>query len=269
MPSVIPKILAALSEEVMTQLDLAKALGHPGEGGRARENVLAAFLRRLIPDTYGVSTGFVIDASGSTSRQIDLIIYRNDYHPIFEVGEIKHFMVESVAMVIENKSRIHTKAALTQALDNIKSVKVLDRTNGGKNYLMHGGLPGVAVNPDNFQHQVFGAILTEQSLSKKAFTAEMLSFLHSNDRRHWPNMYVDVGHFAMAYLDSIEPAVITAIPQTAKYIAVTNDQVPNYIPSLIELAHEVVNFLRICPVVDFKPTDYILSQAGTINWTEI
>ena len=99
-------IRSALNREVLTELDLARAISHPGESGRAREQIIAAFLDRLLPHSFSISTGFVIDATGAISRQIDIIIYRNDYHPVFEIGGIKHFLVESVAVVIENKASI-------------------------------------------------------------------------------------------------------------------------------------------------------------------
>lgn len=62
----------------------------------------------------------MIDAAGGISNQIDIVIYRDDYHSTFEIGEIKHFMVESVVAVIENKASMASSAALRQAFDNIK-----------------------------------------------------------------------------------------------------------------------------------------------------
>ena len=44
------------------------------------EQIIAAFLGRLLPSSFSISTGFVIDAAGGISRQIDIVIYRNDYH---------------------------------------------------------------------------------------------------------------------------------------------------------------------------------------------
>lgn len=81
----------------------------------------------------------MIDAAGGISNQIDIVIYRDDYHSTFEIGEIKHFMVESVVAVIENKASMASSAALRQAFDNIKSVKRLDRTNKGNNIVIPGG----------------------------------------------------------------------------------------------------------------------------------
>jgi hypothetical protein len=70
-----------MAEDVAKQLELTRRIDHPGESGRAREQILTAFIRRLVPSTFGVSTGFVIDAVGGLSRQLDVVVYRTDYAP--------------------------------------------------------------------------------------------------------------------------------------------------------------------------------------------
>lgn len=262
-------ILHSLNRDVLNQLDLANAITHPAENGRAREQILADFFRRLLPRSYSISTGFVIDAVGGISKQIDLVIYRNDYCPIFEIGGIKYFPVESVAVVIENKASITSTERLRQALENIKSVKVLDRTNQGKNYLVIGSQQGPLVNLDDFQHQVFGAIMTEQSLSREALRQELFSFMQANSRRIWPNFYADVRHFSANYLSSANPSLATAIPSEAQYLAITDSAADNFVPPLNELAFEIVNFLRVAPIVDYKPTDYLSAGSGKFNWWKI
>jgi hypothetical protein len=127
-------ILRALARDTLEQLRLATEIEHPGESGRAREQILTEFIRRLIPSSFGVSTGFVVDAVGGKSRQMDVVVYRTDYAPVLEIGGVKHFLVESVVAVLEVKAAINTEARLAQALDNIASVKALDRTNRGRNY---------------------------------------------------------------------------------------------------------------------------------------
>jgi len=194
-------ILLSLNRDVLNQLDLANAIAHPAENGRAREQILADFFNRLLPRSYNISTGFVIDAQGAISKQIDLIIYRSDYYPIFNIGGIKYFPVESVVVVIENKASITSSERLHQALENIKSVKVLDRTNQGKNYLVIGSNQGGVVDPDNFQHQIFGAILTEQSLSKETLRHELLQFMRDNPRNTWINFYAEIVHGFFCKLD--------------------------------------------------------------------
>src|SRR5664280_3545059 len=87
-PRVLPAILEALNSQVVSELELAASITHPGESGRAREQIVTRFLTRLLPDGYGVSTGFVVDALGGISRQVDLVVYRTGYHPILELSLI-------------------------------------------------------------------------------------------------------------------------------------------------------------------------------------
>jgi hypothetical protein len=264
----ISNILAALNKEILTELNLAKAITHSGESGRAREQIITTFLGRLLPSSFSVSTGFVIDAAGGISRQIDIVIYRNDYHPVFEIGGIKHFLIESVAAVIENKASITSTAVLNQALENIKSVKVLDRTNRDKNYILDGFRS--PVNPAEFQHQVFGAILAEESLSRNTLKQELLDFLRATpNRNHWLNFYADVRHLSAVYLKSADPPEVTVVPNEAQYLALTDSSSENFVPPLIELAFEVTNFLRVAPIIDFRPTDYLLAEGGKIDWWKI
>lgn len=103
-PDLIRSLVDSLAEEVLGQLELTKRIQHPGEGGRARENIVATFLRRILPASLGLSTGFVIDASGGISRQVDLIVHRLAHYPFFEIGGVRHFPVESVVAVLENKA---------------------------------------------------------------------------------------------------------------------------------------------------------------------
>lgn len=46
---------------------------------------------------------------------------------------MRYFLVESVVAVLENKANMGSAAALTTALENIKSVKVLDRSARASN----------------------------------------------------------------------------------------------------------------------------------------
>lgn len=270
-PSLPNQIVESLDKEVKNRLELARAIGHPGESGRARENVIADFLRRLIPQSFGIDTGFIIDSLGAISKQVDIVIYRTDYHPVFEVSGIKHFLVESVVAVIENKARITSLAQLTRALDNIRSVKQLDRTNRGRNIVILGGQNGPNVDPSKYGHQVWGAIVTQKSLTSSKLEQALLDFLKSNDRRLWPNLYVDVYGSTVSYMraqklsDSVSvqdnEIVRGSDPTDAERLFTSLPDMPNSRPPLAMLAQDLINFLRVTPLVDFLPTDYLRAES--------
>lgn len=277
-PLLPKKILESLDREVRNQWELARAIGHPGEQGRALENIIIAFIRRLIPKLYAVDTGFVIDSQGNISRQIDMVIYRTDYHPVFEIGGVKHFLVESVVAVIENKARIDTVARLEGALENIASVKRLDRTNKGQNIVVRAHLAGLPLQRDEFKHQVFGAIVTQKSLSEAKLSQALLKFLRANDRSIWFNLYVDLNRFSASYMrhigtdDSVsntQSIEITVVPSEAECLYITDNSASNYVPPLADLAQELVNLLRVAPLVDFLPSAYLWRQAGKLTWYKI
>lgn len=266
-PELIVNILRQLNEEVLGQLQLAKSVDHPGEGGRARENVLADALRRFVPDTYGVGTGFVIDGVGGRSRQIDIVIYRQGYHPVFVIGGVVHYMVEAVVAVIENKAAIKSRALLGDALGTIKSVKALDRTNRGTNYAVHGSMRGEAIKADDYGYQVWGGIVTEASLSQDVLADGVLQYLRTEDRSLWPNMYTDLyrctGYYAFGGgPDEAGGYHLTDKPAEAERWLLTAPESTFGIPPLMELLAALANLLRVAPLVDYKPGSYFPRHYG-------
>jgi hypothetical protein len=253
----IQSILRRLNDVTVRELKDATRIAHPGESGRAREGVIRKFLRGVVPQMYGIDTGFVIDATGAISKQIDVVIYRGDYHPVYAIGDVKHFMVESVVAVIENKATIDSVERLRMAMQNIASVKTLDRTNRGKNYTLNGSIRGEDVNPDDFAHQIFGAILTEQSLREQTLVDEWLAFIRDPPRREWPNLFASVDGQVLRY-SRLSRSVLTADTSEAEALGFTQQQNDGP-PGLIAVADYLADFLRIAPLIDFKPVDYHLS----------
>src|SRR2546430_12863608 len=82
--------------------------------------------------------------------------------PMFIAGGVRFFPVEAVAAVIEVKSNLTTQE-LRHALQNVISVKRLDRTRGGTNYMVAGGAGGLrdqrALDAENHEHQIFSLIV--------------------------------------------------------------------------------------------------------------
>ena len=265
------QIVESLDKEVKNRLELASVIRHPGESGRARENVIVDFLRRLIPQSFGIDTGFVIDSLGGISKQVDIVIYRTDYHPVFEISGIKHFLVESVVAVIENKASITSLAQLNRALDNIRSVKQLDRTNRGRNIVILGGQNGPNVDPSKFGHQVWGAIVTQKSLTTSKLESALLDFLKCNDRRLWPNLYVDVYGSTVSYMRARRPSDSVSVddneivrgndPNDAERLFTSLPNLPNSRAPLAFLAQDLLDFLRVTPLVDFLTTDYLRAES--------
>lgn len=255
-PRLSETVVEAFVSQALASLELTASINHPGESGRAREEVVRQFLAALLPASLRLGTGFVIDAHGSVSKQIDLILYRDDYHPSFTVSGIEHIMVEAVVAVIENKARITSRRVLRDALRNVASVKVLDRSNAGFNTAFHRGGLGVPVDPARFEHQVFGIIVAQRSMSREVLLTELHAYFASTPRSLWPNLYVDVHEFDIAYTG--ERSLETTTDCTHAQSSATRI---NGVP-LADLAFELANWTRVCPLVDYRASSYFGLAGG-------
>lgn len=148
-----PSILE-LTQAVQAQMriDFEKKtaqIPHSGQKGVAREEVLRRFLADYLPKRFAVSAGFVVDAARKVSKQVDAIIYDQLSAPVFHVIEGQRlFPAESVAGAIAVKSTLRRKD-LSDAIDNLASVAVLDRFASGRPEIVFGGVPSP------FEHSAF------------------------------------------------------------------------------------------------------------------
>lgn len=121
------QLLESFVRQTIERLSVASLLEHPGEVGRARENALRDHLRSFLPPSLGVSTGFVIDALGGRSKQMDVIIHFADYHAVFNVNDVPLVPIEAVIAVIEIKSDASSRKVLHECYEIIASCKRLDK----------------------------------------------------------------------------------------------------------------------------------------------
>jgi hypothetical protein len=250
-------ILLSFAAEVAAQLEAARAIAHPGESGRAREEIIRGFLRRIVPGQFSIDTGFVIDTAGTISRQVDIVIYRRDYYPVLEVGGVRYFLVEGVAAAIENKTNIDSKAALGDAIAAVASVKTLDRTAQGRNYYLDPGRFRELVNPSDFSSQVFTAILTDTCGSKELFAEAFSDHLGSTPREAWLNFLGCLTSFAAYYRREEQGQLfLSADTMSAQDLAFTNPDL-GAMPPLLDFAHELINYLRVSARIDYRVSAYL------------
>jgi hypothetical protein len=247
------QVIASKYEQVLTELRLVSEIDHPGESGRARENILRQFIRSITPGRFGVDTGFVFDASGAVSRQVDIVIYRTEYHPLFDIGGIKHFMVESVVAVFEVKARVDSRAVLDSALENIASVKRLDMSGGGTNYMIVPDMHLISGYQQPFEYEVFGGILAECALNGGNALRQIHERIRPAPRSEWPNMMAVLDDYVIRYI--APNGNVSEDPWHAVGISLSRFQgeVP---PPLIDFAMALANRLRVSQIVDFNPSNY-------------
>ena len=165
----LEKFFHILSEKMKLDFaDLAKLIDHNLTSGEAREEALRKFLHLNLPKRIGISSGFVIDKHGNESKQLDVILYDNNYGSFFTIGDANFFPCEVVIAVGEVKSDIASEKKLIDALEKIKSAKLLDRFDNGKTEMISGpgiSIPQLKYDPlESHRDQIFGFIFSAHSL---------------------------------------------------------------------------------------------------------
>lgn len=107
---------------------IREALDHGGTLGDATELAWRDFMGQLLPTRYQVCDGFVVDAQGLRSDQIDIIVFDRHYSPpLLRVGDVQCVPAEAVYAVFEVKQKID-RNTLRQACAKASSVRRLSRT---------------------------------------------------------------------------------------------------------------------------------------------
>jgi hypothetical protein len=257
-PTTAQLIMQALAKEASARLDAASLISHPHERGRAREEALKTFFREITPAGFEIATGFIIDSSGAQSRQQDLIFVRRDYHPVFRVGGTMFFPVEAVGAVVEVKSHLTTRT-LKDALDNGTSVKRLDRTAAGNNYIVvggSGGMPAGGVEPENHAHQVFTIIVGGSAIGHKALIATVRAYLTGRPRREWPNLIAASQDWSLTY-QPVDSNGVRTDQMTGTALRLARASNPANVHPLIDVAEQLWSILRVTPLIDVAPSRYI------------
>ncbi|MBN3883828.1 MAG: DUF6602 domain-containing protein [Nostoc sp.] len=194
----VSQLLKSVAEQMRIVLQ-QKLISHPGELGTGREEVIRDFLRKHLPKRFGVSTGFVFDAHGKVSRQIDIVIYDASLCPSFEaVGGKMFFPCESVVAVGEVKSQLTSTKIVAEAYDNIRSVKELDRSAGDKNLSIIDGHP--IAQRYNHLDQIFTfLIVTDQCVSSKSMRETLFYYNRDYPRYQWVNLCYYFDQYLITY----------------------------------------------------------------------
>jgi len=222
---------------------LSREVSHPLKSGEARENALREILEEYLPKRVGIDSGFVIDTQGQESKQIDVVVYDKTNATVFDISGIKYFPCEIVIAVGEVKSDVNSKEDLEDALNKIKSVKELDRSNQRKNLMITG--PGISLSSIKFdpltqyRDQIFGFIFTSSSMSGES-VIEILQEYNSKFKQYlWLNLFCAYEKFLISY-ESDEG--LTPNPMNAKRMySTTEDETPNLLLLFILILSTFIN----------------------------
>lgn len=121
---------SAEQEVLALQLKLSSSsITHDGVMGEVNEQHFIHALRKYLPNRYAIEHGIVIDSTGATSDQIDIIIFDQQYTPtLLDQKAHRYVPAEAVYCVLEVKPRLN-KTYLNYAADKAESVRKLKRTS--------------------------------------------------------------------------------------------------------------------------------------------
>jgi hypothetical protein len=130
----VPDRLTEILDGLQTRLEgelrgNRAAVTHPGARGEASEADWLRVLKDHLPHRYHADRAFVIDARGSCSEQIDVVIYDRQYSPLlYNQSNQRYVPAESVYAVLEVKQDLSREHVL-YAADKAASVRRLHRTS--------------------------------------------------------------------------------------------------------------------------------------------
>lgn len=124
------KLFLVLQEQMIARLKTdTETITHPTKKGDASEINWRAMLSEYLPKRYQVESGFLVDADGSISDQIDIVVFDRQYSPfLFNQDGCKYMPAESVYAAFEVKPTIDAHN-IAYAGDKIASVRKLNRTS--------------------------------------------------------------------------------------------------------------------------------------------
>jgi hypothetical protein len=125
-----PLVTQIVGARVRAALAAAKALTgveHPLVKGRLRELVVDQLLRPVLPPSFGLGTGVIVDTRGGTAGEIDIVVYNRDILMPLLYGERDGiFPVEACLYAIEVKSVLE-RNHIEETISKFRRVSELHR----------------------------------------------------------------------------------------------------------------------------------------------
>lgn len=130
MPVNLRDLFLHLQNQLASRLQSSRAiLDHGPATGTATEEGWRRMLEDYLPQRYRVSKGFVIDAAGGLSGEIDLVIHDRQYSPfLLNQDHALYIPAESVYAVFEVKQDLSART-VDYAIAKAASVRRLKRTS--------------------------------------------------------------------------------------------------------------------------------------------
>ena len=204
----VPSYFSAIQKILELQRGiLTGVLPHYGERGRNDEQRLLTFLKQVLPQRFGIGTGFIVssDSQADSSNQTDIIISDELYNsPLHRELSAKVYPVETIYATIEVKGTLSKhkrsggKTDFDNVLENISKIRQLAKD---KHYVEYRSEPKNEKKP----HQL---VAKKYSVSYNLPPRGYLFAYHTDD---WSNLDDFVASLQAALLKQKEAHIHGAI----------------------------------------------------------
>ncbi|KQA39334.1 DUF6602 domain-containing protein [Vibrio cholerae] len=134
----IRRIVQAKIDNIIQLSEIAGEIKHNPTIGELRESYLIDFFKELVPNSISLTSGFITDAEGRISPQLDLIVTKKSALPLIEMKDgLSIVPIESVLLVAEIKSDL-TTADLKQVEKQNEKITTMELTGekGSENFIV-------------------------------------------------------------------------------------------------------------------------------------
>ena len=134
----IRKIIQAQIDHIIQLSNLAGDVEHNPSAGELRESYLIDFFKKLVPSSVELTSGFITDAKGNISPQLDLIVTKKTSLPLFSMKEgLSIVPVESALLIAEIKSTLE-KSSLDQVKKQNERISIMNISGemGNQNFII-------------------------------------------------------------------------------------------------------------------------------------
>lgn len=167
--------LKAATPKLEAEFNMSQIIQHSPSKGALREYILNSIIRPFLPKRYGLTNSECFDATGKTSKQLDITIYDDLFSYAIPYGDYKLLPFESVYGVIEVKSLLN-KESFFEGIDNIASLKSLSREPAGKCQVLPNleiDIAGIEWNFNGYT-KAFGVVFAYDSVTPET----VISYFH-------------------------------------------------------------------------------------------
>lgn len=246
----------SISQVLKSSFDVSNSIAnHAGILGDARESFIRDILKRFLPNNILIGSGQVVDSQGNKSKQIDIIIYRNDFPILRTFGSSDVYLIEGVIATIEVKSQLNEET-LYQALENGKSVRNLI-PSFLKESLDHYSNALYSLDVDKLsptqQNSLMGMILPATYIySYKGYTKSSLQTLKNsiNNWHNYPDQCGEQDVMVMPEVITTEGCVV--IKNLSNYLninKVPRDELNPIIDKLNNIAIHKLDYNSLCSMM--------------------